>query len=674
MANINYDNLTELVGSYKKYFIDKYSIEIYKWKAVKHFQNHWNTNADDFKGMLMQALDKTDNLLRSMNNFPKGMLKEFCEMDSDKVRDMFINLYDENKELSFRMNSFMNGADELLKIWGKGKNHYQNYNAITTYLWLRYPDKYYIYKYSCAKALAKKLNASFVPKKGITADGIIELFRMYDEIASFLRKDSDIRTMLDSVLTEDCYHDDELRTTVVDFAYFAELVSRYGQALKIEKTMKAENNNRGEDGQCRYWWLCANPRIWSMSGWVVGEEQDYTLYNAGGNKRRVFQNFLDAKVGDKVICYETNPTKQITGLATVSKESDGKRIYFKKEKTLTSPIDFSVIKSEPELTGMEFLVNPNGSFFHLTKDEYVTLLGLIYEENDNPLNGSPIEKYMEKDFLSDVYMSEDDLNALQHLVQTKKNVILQGAPGVGKTFCARRLAWLMMKQKDDSRVAFIQFHQNYSYEDFVMGYKPEGNTFVLRNGLFYKLCMNAANNPGQDYFFIIDEINRGNLSKIFGELLMLIENGHRGEKLTLAYKDEKFSVPENIYIIGMMNTADRSLALIDYALRRRFSFFEMRPGFDTAGFKAYQKSKNNATFDALVQMIKDLNREIAADDSLGVGFEIGHSYLCTEKTDIDRWMKSVVKYDIIPLLQEYWFDNRQQVKKWADKLNGIFND
>lgn len=434
-----------------------------------------------------------------------------------------------------------------------------------------------------------------------------------------------------------------------------------------------EGNSTTENGH-NYWWLCANPKIWSIAGWAVGEEQDYTLYNTAGNKRRIFQHFLDAKTGDKVICYEANPTKQITGLAVISKESDGERICFKKEETLASPIDLSTIKSIPELAGMEFLVNPNGSFFHLTEKEYTTLLNLIRDENDEAAPTTPTETYTRENFLKEVYMSGEDFDTLQRLVRMKKNVILQGAPGVGKTFCARRLAWAMMGEKDESRVALIQFHQNYSYEDFVMGYKPSGSSFELQKGLFYKFCTTAANHPDREYFFIIDEINRGNLSKIFGELLMLIEKDYRGEKLTLAYKDEKFAVPANLYLIGMMNTADRSLALIDYALRRRFSFFEMHPGFDSEGFKAYLTEKNNTHLNKLTERLKELNCQIAADDSLGRGFEIGHSYLCTTGTVNDEWLKSVVAYDIIPMLQEYWFDNRQEVKKWSDKLNEVFHD
>ena len=369
-----------------------------------------------------------------------------------------------------------------------------------------------------------------------------------------------------------------------------------------------ENKIPSQEKSCQYWWLCANPKIWSMIEWKVNEEQDYTLYNSAGNKRRVFQHFLEAKAGDKVICYETTPTKQITALATISRESDGEKIWFKKIETLTSPIDLSEIKSMPELANMEFLVNPNGSFFQLTESEYTALLNLIRDENDSIHPTKAVEKYTKADFLNEVFMEEQDFDILQHLIKMKKNIILQGAPGVGKTFCAHRLAQAIMGEKDESRIALIQFHQNYSYEDFVMGYKPAGETFELQKGIFYKFCVPAANHPDQEYFFIIDEINRGNRSKIFGELLMLIEKDYRGKKLTLAYKDEKFSVPENLYLIGMMNTADRSLALIDYALRRRFSFFEMQPGFNSKGFKNYLKKKNNPRLNELVELIKELNR------------------------------------------------------------------
>lgn len=209
-------------------------------------------------------------------------------------------------------------------------------------------------------------------------------------------------------------------------------------------------------------------------------------------------------------------------------------------------------------------------------------------------------------------MSEEDYTKLRLLLQNKKNIILQGAPGVGKTFSAKRLAYSMMGDIDESRIEFIQFHQNYSYEDFMMGYRPnEDGGFELKKGVFYNFCKRAQSNPDKDYYFIIDEINRGNLSKIFGELLMLIEKDYRDTEIKLAYNGEMFCVPSNLYIIGMMNTADRSLAMIDYALRRRFSFYEMTPGFDTEGFKKYQESIGNDKFDKVVNAIVSLNHDIS---------------------------------------------------------------
>ena len=312
------------------------------------------------------------------------------------------------------------------------------------------------------------------------------------------------------------------------------------------------------------------------------------------------------------------------------------------------------------------------------------LIGFETDKNDETIAPLTVTEkdntYTKKDFLSQVYITSNQYDTLTALLEHKKNVILQGAPGVGKTFTAKRLAYAIMGEKDDSRIEFVQFHQSYSYEDFIMGYRPaDDGSFQLRKGVFYRFCDKARKDINRDYFFIIDEINRGNLSKIFGEMLMLIEADKRGDKLKLTYQkedDESFSVPDNLYIIGMMNTADRSLAMIDYALRRRFSFFEMSPGFDSEGFKAYSDSLSNDYFNALIAQIKLLNKDIEKDSSLGKGFCIGHSYFCNLTSDIctDKRLREIVEYDIIPMLSEYWFDDRNKADKWSANLRGLFND
>ena len=444
-------------------------------------------------------------------------------------------------------------------------------------------------------------------------------------------------------------------------------ITSYPDFVKIlNNLIDGINEQPMESTDQHYWWLVANPKIWSISEMKVGDEQDYTLYNENGHQRRIFQHFLNAKEGDVVIGYESTPTKQVVGLLTISKANDGKSVFFKKTETFPEPINYSTLRTTPGLENMEYMKNQQGSFFKVTADEYDIIMELVRGDNPIPKQEKK-EIYTRSNFLDEVYVSFLDYERLESLLLRKKNLILQGAPGVGKTFAAKRLAYAIMGEKDDSRVMQVQFHQNYSYEDFVMGYKPnEEGGFELKNGVFYRFCKRAAADSEHKYFFIIDEINRGNLSKIFGELLMLIENDYRDKPIQLAYKDEMFAVPSNLYIIGMMNTADRSLAMIDYALRRRFSFFEMKPGFNSPAFEEEIRKKMDYRLDNLITAIVELNKVIENDDSLGSGFCIGHSYLCNLGYHYD--LENIVEHDIIPMLREYWFDNDDKFNQEAHKL------
>jgi hypothetical protein len=937
--------LQEALVKYKQDFVSiQWGNEKYKWEAVKFFQDNWDVNAADFAAMLTRSLSKTYNLLASMNNFPARMIVKFAETAPEEVRAMFIALFDESKDVVTRITEFKDQSSILLEKYGNGAGqHYQYENAVSIYLWLRYPDKYYIYKYGEIKTAADELNSDYRFKKGAYTDNLRNFYNFYNELCTEIKKDEELVGLFKSQLTEDCYPDPEFRTLTIDVGFYisryfsqkesvanegwfptdyspnisvdewiellndpdvfttgsleimkrmkdyggqatcTQLSIKYGETKNFynsgssalarriaektgcpvmdrdeensrwwpilyvgrnaskddsgnytwklrddlsaaidkvdmsevslyadespsiwkvshgtEKTGISDENKRifmdrsvivvhgttkakatskisqGEsftysmkmgdyfylcygnkiqllgqitsneavenpelkdgwyerpyriismpkindsyDGvkkwwtpndnstcikvddkplfeelilvpyfgltvaqllgdtneQHGYWWLNANPKIWSFSDIAVGEVQSYTLINDNGNKRRIYQNFLDAKAGDMIIGYESTPAKQVIAIGKVSAEQDGEKIYFEKIEGLPTPITYSTLKNCPELERMEFFGNPQGSLFKLTKGEYEFIIDLIREENPLKPLAETMEKYAKEDFLNEVYMTEEKYDRLTSVLRSKKNIILQGAPGVGKTFAARRLAYSIMGEKNEDRIEFVQFHQNYSYEDFVMGYKPADNGFELKYGIFYRFCQKAANQPEKSYFFIIDEINRGNMSKIFGELLMLIECDYRGTKATLAYNGLSFSVPDNLYIIGMMNTADRSLAMIDYALRRRFSFFDMEPGFDSYGFAKYLEGLANDTFAELVNKIKDLNKEIAFDKSLGKGFCIGHSYLCGVKECKDDWMKEVVDFDILPMLREYWFDDNVKVLRWENILHGVF--
>ena len=633
--------LKDVLAQYKQNFVStQWGNEKYKWEAVKWFHDNWDVNAADFAEMLNRSLDKTFNLLASNKNFPKGMIVDFAKSAPEEVRAMFIALFDESKDVFERMDAFKMQSTVLLEKYGNGAaQHYQYENAISTYLWLRYPDKYYIYKFGEVKTVASELESDYRFKKGAYADNIRNFLKLYDEISVTLKEDTELVNLFQSQLTDTCYPDSELKTLTIDVGFYisryysqrdvapdttswygadfdpglsvedwskllkdetvfttgaleimkrmkdyggqatcTQLAVKYGETKNfylmgstalakrvVEKTGclvliddKNENSKwwpvmyigryatKDEQGSyiwklrdelsaaldkvdlsgielyvaaapgeedCGYWWLNANPKIWSYSDIAVGEVQSYTLYNENGNKRRIFQNFLDAKAGDMIIGYESNPVKQIVAIGRVSAEQDGEKLFFEKVEGLTSPIDYTTLKECPELERMEYFKNPQGSLFKLTRGEYDFILDMIREENPISTDAA-IDAYTKSDFLDEVYMTEKRYENLVAVLRNKKNIILQGAPGVGKTFAARRLAWSMMGEQDDSRIAL--------------------------------------------------------------------------------------------------------------------------------------------------------------DKSLGKGFCIGHSYFCGRDICTDEWMHSIVDYDILPMLSEYWFDDPNKLQRWENILQGVF--
>lgn len=653
---IDLEKLKPILEGYKAYFPSHWDDEKYKWEAVKHFQDHWNIDAENFGDMFKLATDKTFNLLASGYAYPRGMITNFAKADDEATRTMFRNLFDESQDLAERVDAFQTASEELRVKYDDGtwRNHYQNTNAISTYLWLRYPDKYYIYKYELFRAAARELSSDYMPKKNGSVETLVGGFKMYDEICESIKADAEIVDLFRNGITESCYPYSELRTATIDIGFYLarfylskqdvekdehewfprpedytpelgvedwiELLNDNsvftGSSLKIVKRLKdyggaatckqlsvkygetpnfynngsqslakriaektgcpvmirdtdnskwwpilyvgkeADKNAEGvyiwklrdelseaidkvdlkdtplyvdnapaiwkishgsisednrtifedrkvvvvhsttkamavskisqgesfmdsikkddyfylcygnsirilgqfttdkavlnpemEDGWYEreyrviakskdtstyngahkwwspdfnstcirvenddqalfeetilkpyfdmtlnklfgdvdqdqgYWWLTANPKIWSFTDLKVGEEQSYTLYNENGHKRRIFQNFLDAKVGDVIIGYEANPVKKVVALAKITQANDGKSIYFEKTEGLTSPIEYLDLKVCSELEKMEFFVQPNGSLFKLTKREFDFIMDIIREDN-----------------------------------------------------------------------------------------------------------------------------------------------------------------------------------------------------------------------------------------------------------------------------------------------------
>jgi 5-methylcytosine-specific restriction protein B len=434
-----------------------------------------------------------------------------------------------------------------------------------------------------------------------------------------------------------------------------------------------DRTSKEAETDINYFWLNANPKIWNYSELNVGETQTYTTHNERGNKRRIYENFLHANPGDKVIGYVSSPVRQVTTLLEVSRklftnEQEGEVIEFRILEFLENPVDFEVLKENESLKRAEPIINNQGSLFSLTEEEYNSILEIV--SNVSPVKSiSPVkEKYSVSEVSKETGIGEDTLNRYLSIVTNKKQVIFQGPPGTGKTFVAEKIARLLCQGRDN--IEIIQFHPSYSYEDFVEGYRPvESGGLKVKSGIFKEICRRAEINKGDNFALIIDEINRGDVSKIFGELIYLLE--YRDKKARLTYNpDLTFQIPSNLYIIGTMNLADRSLSLIDYALRRRFSFITLETDYDLI---ARYNQGSELDIRKVVDNLREINNHIATTQSLGQNFIIGHSYFIGRpekplklKTKDDLlWLW---EYDLKPLLDEYYFDNADEV----GKLKAVF--
>ncbi len=339
------------------------------------------------------------------------------------------------------------------------------------------------------------------------------------------------------------------------------------------------------------------------------------------------------------------------------------------------------VHSFPELSLAAWLFKDGGTSAHPNATDTDVQSDDLDNEPEEEVTIAPIEPYSVDNIISDgCFIERVKLERILERLRTKKNLILQGPPGTGKTWLAKRLAFALIGQRNDSKVRAVQFHPNLSYEDFVRGWRPSGDgKLTLVDGPFVEMIRAAENEPSTRHVIVIEEINRGNPAQIFGEMLTLLEVDKRtpNEALELSYRredDERVFIPDNLYVIGTMNIADRSLALVDLALRRRFAFIDLKPslGKTWKDWVTTQCGIDTDILDEIESKILSLNTEITSDSSLGEQFSIGHSYVTPPFgipiKDAREWFRQVVDTEIGPLLDEYWFDSLDKAQKARERL------
>ena len=501
MITIDQERLQKLVEEYKADFKENIPLELYKWEAVKHFQDNWDLDAEDFPAMLSRSLSKTENLLASMNNYPRRMIKQFAQRFPQDVKSLFVALYDETVNLKERIDAFISGIEQIHKEWdGKeAKNHYHTFNVVSTYLWLRYPDKYYIYKPSVVKNLFDRLGI-YIKLTPLKANAVIKTFEVYDSISDYLLKDLELKAMFEEVMTSNCYSDKLMKTATVDLGYY----------LKIKKKASTQVTKTPE----KKYWIYApgeNASKWSRCqeqshiciGWDgLGDLSEITsLEDCRDALKDLYNNPDSSFMNDGLAVWEFSHVMQ-----------PGDVVYVKHGQN--NIIGRGIVKSD------YIYDSSQEDFYHIRKIEWTHIgkwkLGNIvqktltditkYPDYVNKIEAMIVEGKVEET-KSNSY--NDMYKAYINLLLNNHNLILNGAPGTGKTYLAKQVAAQIIYEgnvpesfEEDTKFieqcGFVQFHPSYDYTDFVEGLRPKNDNgnigFERKDGTFKEFCAKALQN------------------------------------------------------------------------------------------------------------------------------------------------------------------------------------
>lgn len=814
--NYSVSTLHKFIKVYKERFDKIWEDEKYKWEAVKCFQENWDIDAVDFLDMLIRSFSKTDNLLAAVNYFPAGMIEEFARVQPEIVRDMFRNLYDESKDVYTRIAGFRNKSEYLLKNYSEAKSHYQTENSISVYLWLRYPDKYYIYKYGVVKKISEVLQSNYIFSKGSYESNIRNFLDLYDDICKEVQKDIELKNILMAHITDDCYSDPELRTLMMDIGFF---ISQY---------------NSDKDGFI--------PTLEKYDPEISTEEY----------KRLLTDNSIIKKEWSDVLSSIYKMGGQATCLQIANQYGNTAQHYNANATNIARAIQRHT--ECPVYEDAKY-----GGYWCI----------LFYGKIADSEEGSFVWKLREplfdaiKQLDEEGWFDMENNHEIENNINYPLNTILYGPPGTGKTYstvlyavgiCENKSIDELKQEKyeivfkrynqyiEEGRIVFTTFHQSYGYEEFIEGIKPviddtdDGSgdiRYNIEDGLFKKFCRQAmisseksniadeykfnknpnvwkvslertGDNPTRteclennhirigwdsygeiitdsidfselggrivldsfinkmqigdivmscysastvdaigvvtgeyewhpeysnhkrlrnvkwlvkginynivemngganmtlpsvyklkisvadvlkilaevntsdsknklllykkNHVFIIDEINRGNISKIFGELITLIEDTKRlgreeETEAILPYSHMSFGIPKNVYFLGTMNTADRSIALMDTALRRRFSFVEMMPDSNVLRNLGINVIEEDGVSLDVADMLDVINERI--EYLYDREHTIGHAFFTALKDDksISK-LSEIFRNKVIPLLQEYFYEDYGKIQ------------